>query len=177
MKNKEASFVSKYGSSVNAVIEKDDTITVTIEIPTDEEEIMKMVVSAYLPAVALNIAGLDQVIKSTVLPFVFDLYISDPILRIQLYYEFGMVDVIENDNVDVAGDYYIAVEKVYDFEGEDVSKLVLIGTCPDGSSYFTPDSALSAYKLLDAHSVDECGLPLLEEHLVRPYKFVLFRMR
>ena len=171
--NEDVNFVSKYGSSVSAFVEEDRSVSVKIVIPS-EEDIMTLVVSAYLPVFVFNITELDQVIKDTVLPFVFDLYITDPILRIKLYYEFGLVDVIEDEKVDEVGDYYIAVEKFYE---DDVNKLVLIGCCPDGTSYFTPESALTAYKLLEAHSEDEVGLPLLEEDMIRPIKYYLFRKR
>ena len=173
MNNKEdVSIVSDYGTRVTAKFEINDTIVINIGIQDDDEYYTYMIV-AVIPELDRKHINLHDVLYSTVLPFVFHVYIADPFLRLKLFYEFGLVDIVkEGEYVKEDGDYYIAVDRLFD---SGVRQLDIIGCCPDGTSYFTPESALTAYKLLELHSYGEDCLPIMAEDQTYPTKFCLFR--
>ena len=173
MDNKEdISIVSEYGTKVTARFEVNDTVVINIVIQ-DGDECYTYVIVAVIPELDRENADLYNVLYTIVLPFVFHIYIADPFLRLKLFYEFGLVEVVgEGETVKETGDYYIAVDRLFD---SGVRQLDIVGCCPDGTSYFTPESALTAYKLLELHSYGEDCLPIMEEDQTYPTRFYLFR--
>ena len=175
-----ATIVSKFGTKVDAEWEDDGRMHITVFIGGNsvesaglEDTDIVLLVDAYTPLILSQYPDIREVVTTIILPFVFDLYIIDPYLRLRLFYEFGIIEKVKEGDVLSEGDYYIAVEKLYD---SGVAKLELIGCCPDGSSYFTPESARKAYELLECHSCDSVGLPLLDTGQIKPSKCVLFRL-
>ena len=175
-----AKIISKFGTRVDVEWDDNGHIRATVFIDgacVTSEDIgdndLVLLVEAFIPFSTLIDSDVRDLVSTTILPFVFDLYISDPYLRIRLFYEFDIIEVVNNEQDISEGDYYIAVERLYD---SGLAKLELIGCCPDGSSYFTPESALKAYQLLECHSCDSDGLPILGANQISPNKCVLFRL-